>query len=420
MYKTRHQEFINNLPTDWDIVSLNSIGEIRSGGTPSRDKEDFWNGKIPWVTPSELTSLKTKYLLSTQENITEKGLRSSAAKLLPIGSLLVTTRATIGNVAIASMSVSTNQGFKNIVPGKEIDSTFYYYLLGKISFEMKRLATGTTFDEISRRDFEAILVPKPSLSEQRRIAEILDTLDETIRKTEALIGKLKQVKAGLLHDLLTRGIDEQGQLRNPATHPEQFKDSPLGRIPREWRVGQIKDLATNLDGKRVPLKQDEREKMKGEIPYYGASGIIDNIDSYLFEGEFVLLGEDGENVVSRNLPLAFRVEGKIWVNNHAHVFKPHKTTNSWFLAELLESVDYTPYVSGSAQPKLTQAALDHLLLPIPPIGEQTSIANVIKSHSTRIQKEQSYLNKLQQLKKGLMEDLLTGKVRVNELEEVQA
>ena len=235
-----------------------------------------------------------------------------------------------------------------------------------------------------------------------------------------MIGKLKQVKAGLLHDLLTRGIDEQGQLRNPATHPEQFKDSPLGRIPREWRVGQIKDLATNLDGKRVPLKQDEREKMKGEIPYYGASGIIDNIDSYLFEGEFVLLGEDGENVVSRNLPLAFRVEGKIWVNNHAHVFKPHKTTNSWFLAELLESVDYTPYVSGSAQPKLTQAALDHLLLPIPPIGEQTSIANVIKSHSTRIQKEQSYLNKLQQLKKGLMEDLLTGKVRVNELEEVQA
>lgn len=398
------------------------VSGITSGGTPESGNAMYYtNNGISFAKIDDLTKCSDRYLTQTEQQITPLALKKTNVKVFPKGTIVVSMYGTIGLVRILGKPIATNQAIAALLAPYNLESTLLVHLLEFNRAKLVRSASQTTQANISATVLKSFVLKVPKQkSEQRRIAEILDTLDETIRKTEALIGKLKQVKAGLLHDLLTRGIDEQGQLRNPATHPEQFKDSPLGRIPREWRVGQIKDLATNLDGKRVPLKQDEREKMKGEIPYYGASGIIDNIDSYLFEGEFVLLGEDGENVVSRNLPLAFRVEGKIWVNNHAHVFKPHKTTNSWFLAELLESVDYTPYVSGSAQPKLTQAALDHLLLPIPPIGEQTSIANVIKSHSTRIQKEQSYLNKLQQLKKGLMEDLLTGKVRVNELEEVQA
>ncbi|GGA48466.1 restriction endonuclease subunit S [Kroppenstedtia guangzhouensis] len=428
MYKTRHQEFINNLPTDWDIVSLNSIGEIRSGGTPSRDKEDFWNGKIPWVTPSELTSLKTKYLLSTQENITEKGLRSSAAKLLPIGSLLVTTRATIGNVAIASMSVSTNQGFKNIVPGKEIDSTFYYYLLGKISFEMKRLATGTTFDEISRRDFEAILVPKPSLSEQRRIAEILDTLDETIRKTEALIGKLKQVKMGLLHDLLTRGIDEQGQLRNPATHPEQFKDSPLGRIPREWGVSVLEDIAEVIMGQSPPGHSYNQKEIG--IP------LINGPVEFGFRYPRKLQWTTKPTKVCKYGDILFCVRGsttgRINISNDEYCIgrgvaairgKEGISLTGFvehFLVRLAEEILSEAKGNGSTFPSVNSKRLSSTLVMKPSLKEQGKILSIIESHNRRIQKEQSYLNKLQQLKKGLMEDLLTGKVRVNELEEVQA
>ncbi len=108
---------------------------------------------------------------------------------------------------------------------------------------------------ISSSTLREFAVPLPPLPEQRRIAEILDTLDEAIRKTEQVIAKLQQMKQGLLHDLLTRGIDENGELRDPERHPEQFKDSPLGRIPREWEVAPLENLADNLRRRRIPFRR---------------------------------------------------------------------------------------------------------------------------------------------------------------------
>jgi type I restriction enzyme S subunit len=139
-----------------------------------------------------------------------------------------------------------NQGFKNIVLKGSADTDFYFHLLKFISQELTRLASGTTFLEISSRDFSSIVVPLPSLLEQRRIAEILDAADEAIRQTERLIAKLKAVKAGLLYDLLTRGLDEHGHLRDPQAHPEQFKDSVLGRIPREWAFVHLYEIAEKI------------------------------------------------------------------------------------------------------------------------------------------------------------------------------
>jgi type I restriction enzyme S subunit len=109
----------------------------------------------------------------------------------------------------------------------------------------------------------------PPLPEQRRIAAILDTLDTAIRTTERLIAKLELVKQGLLHDLLTRGIDANGELRDPERHPDQFKDSALGPISEEWEVATLDLLANNLDGQRVPLKKEERASRRGADPYYG-------------------------------------------------------------------------------------------------------------------------------------------------------
>ena len=209
---------------DWDDVAVEDFGEIVAGGTPSRAVSSFWNGQIPWITPAEITSLSGKYVRDTKERITPEGLAGSAARLLPVGSLLVTTRATLGEVAIAAVPVATNQGFKSIIPNGETDPLFAYYCIGNLKREMVRLASGTTFLEISKADFSRIRTRRPKLPEQSRIAAVLDAVDEAIVKTEAVIAKLKQVRAGLIHDLLTRGLDEQGCLRDPIAHPEQFKD----------------------------------------------------------------------------------------------------------------------------------------------------------------------------------------------------
>ncbi len=247
-----HERFLNLLPSDWDVKSICDLGSIVGGSTPSRGVKRYWGGEIPWVTPGELTSLAFKYLGDTEEHITQAGLEGCGAHLLPAKTLLVTSRATIGAVALASRPTSTNQGFKSVVFGPGTEPGFYFHLFKRLTPELTRRASGTTFLEISGREFGAVRVPVPPLCEQRRMAEILDTLDEAIQRTEQIIAKLKQIKQCLLHDLLARGIDENGELRDPEQHPEQFKDSPLGRIPRAWKIIQLRDRVAVKGGKRLP------------------------------------------------------------------------------------------------------------------------------------------------------------------------
>src|SRR6266536_744114 len=222
MSSNSHLAYLQELPSTWLRIPIESLGNIFAGGTPSRNEPSFWGGSIAWLTPGELLELEGKYITDTREHITASGLANSAAKLLPQGTVLVTTRATIGSIAIASIPLCTNQGFKNIVLDEFNDSLFYYYVLSLIAPEMRRLASGSTFAEISKHDFVRIIVPQPDFTEQEYIANVLDTIDLQILHTEQLIAKLKLQREGLLHDLLTCGLDEHGQLRDPVAHPEQL------------------------------------------------------------------------------------------------------------------------------------------------------------------------------------------------------
>ena len=223
-----------NSQDGWERVTVADLGEIVSGGTPSRTNSSFWNGDIAWVTPSEITSLTEVWLDDTVEKITSSGLAASAARLLPIGSVVVTTRASLGGVAITRVPVATNQGFKSIIPDAETDALFCYYAIKSLRPEMERLANGTTFLEISKRDFEQIQLSRPLKLQQQQISEILFATDSAIRHTERVITKLQHMRAGLIHDLLTCGLDEQGRVRDPIGHPDQFQECFLGRIPRTY------------------------------------------------------------------------------------------------------------------------------------------------------------------------------------------
>jgi type I restriction enzyme, S subunit len=263
------------------------------------------------------------------------------------------------------------------------------------------------------KDYFNEYIPLPPLPEQRKIAEILETVDNAIEKTEKIIEKYKRIKQGLMQDLLTKGIDEKGNIRSEKTH--KFKHSPLGRIPEEWEVVRLGEVVEIYDNKRIPLSEEERANRKGIYPYCGANGIIDHIDNYIFEGDYLLLAEDG-GFFGRFENSAYLMSGKFWVNNHAHVLKAREgvSVNGFILAWLIFD-DISRYISGTTRQKLNQSVMRNILIPLPPLPEQKRIAEILSQIDQAIEKEEKYKEKLERLKKGLMEDLLTGKVRVNKL-----
>ncbi len=190
----------------------------------------------------------------------------------------------------------------------------------------------------------------------------------------------------------------------------RFKDDDGREFP-EWKTRALGDVVTFLDGRRKPIKESDRAKMKGHYPYYGASGIIDYVNNYIFDEDIILLGEDGENILSRNLPLAFKVSGKCWVNNHAHVIRPDDETNIDFLAQYLDNISYTKYNTGTAQPKLNQEVCKSIPLFLPIFSEQTKIANFLTAIDEKIAQLTQKCDLLAQYKKGVMQQIFSQKLR---------
>ncbi len=154
--------------------------------------------------------------------------------------------------------------------------------------------------------------------------------------------------------------------------PGASSDGPGRPLPPSWVLCPFGSLVDNHDGRRVPVSSAVREA-PGPYPYYGASGVIDSIDGYLFDGDYLLIAEDGANLLSRNTPVAFAASGRFWVNNHAHVVQPKAGVVLGYLDLLVNSLDLQHHVTGSAQPKLTQAALNGIPVPVPPAEEQAEI-----------------------------------------------
>lgn len=196
--------------------------------------------------------------------------------------------------------------------------------------------------------------------------------------------------------------------------PEGYKKTEVGIIPDDWEISELGESVQFLDGMRRPIKGSDRNKIKGDFPYYGASGIVDYVNDYIFNDELILLGEDGENILSRNLPLAFKVSGKVWVNNHAHVMKPNQDWCIDFLTPYLESLDYSLLNSGTAQPKLNKQTCLKIKLLKPKLHEQKKIATALSDTDTLISELEKLIEKKQAIKTATMQQLLTGKTRLPE------
>ena len=229
-----------------------------------------------------------------------------------------------------------------------------------------------------------------TLEEQKKISSLLYLLDQRAAIQSKIIEALKKYKRGVVSSILT--------------HQIKFADSE-GKPYPEWTSCTLQDAVVFLDGQRKPLESADRAKRQGQYPYYGASGIIDYIDDYIFDEPLLLLGEDGANILNRSTPLCFIATGKYWVNNHAHVMRPKSGQNIKFLCELLESLDYTRYNTGTAQPKINQEKCREIKLSLPVYEEQCRIASFLATLDRRLERAQSNLNYLLLIRDGLLQQL---------------
>lgn len=237
---------------------------------------------------------------------------------------------------------------------------------------------------------KGIPVSLPCKEEQRKVVEFLSFIDDRISLQHKLVENLKNYKRGVIAAILSRKI--------------RFPDAD-GKPYPEWTSCLLQDVVDFLDGQRKPLESADRAKRQGQYPYYGASGIIDYIDDYIFNEPMLLLGEDGANIINRSTPLCFIATGKFWVNNHAHVMRPKTGQNIKFLCEILESIDYTRYNTGTAQPKLNQEKCREIELILPVYEEQCRIAKFLSSIDKRIETAQGTLEYLLSNKVGLLQQL---------------
>ncbi|HPD88793.1 MAG TPA: restriction endonuclease subunit S [Oscillospiraceae bacterium] len=246
-------------------------------------------------------------------------------------------------------------------------------------------------------DFYSCCLPVPPLPEQKKIAEILRQCDKVIELKQSKIEELQELKKTCLSKMFPKEGHNVPKLRFPG-------------FTGVWEQRKLGDCVEFLDTQRRPLEGTTR--VKGPYPYYGASGIVDYVEGFLFDEELILLSEDGANITDRNYPVAFLIKGKSWVNNHAHVLRTKKYFENNFICNSLEMKNYTKYNTGMAMPKLNQEMCRNILIPCPQYKEQILIGDYFRELDNLITLHQRELEETQKYKKALMQLLLMGIVRV--------
>jgi len=347
------------------------------------------------------------YLKTTENYITEKGLKSKGLKLVPKDSLLFTSRATIGYLAINKTEVAINQGIISLIPkDANIDVNFFYYFLQKLKSLFENLAGGSTYREISMSTFSNAIVPLPSLPEQKRIADIFSTIDRAIKNVNNAIVRLENLKKALMNELLTGRIrvkEEDGKL---IFHREtEFQETEIGGIPKEWKIVKLKEILTLRNGKRPTLSED------GWVPVYGANGIMGCTTDFLIDNDYtIVIGRVG---ASGEVHLA---QGKIWVSDNALYSEKVNSSKVFmpFLYYLLKDKKLSRFAHKTTHPIITQSFLNNLPIQLPSLAEQQIIADILLIVDRTIELYYKEKDILEILKRGLMDMLLTGKVRVRE------
>ena len=377
---------------NWPISTIGEVCAVVSGATPKTGNLEFWDGDIPWVTPKDLSELSEKYLSDTSRKITEAGLRSCSAKMLPAQSVLFSSRAPIGLVAMNTLPVCTNQGFKSMVPRDgRIAPDYLYWWLKTHREALEHRGRGATFKEVSKKIVEEIAIPLPTLAEQKRIAWILDAAD-------ALRAKRREALAQFDTLLESTFLDMFG---DPVTNPKGWDVRELKETKSKVQIGPFGSLLHKedyiVDG--VPLV-NPMHIVSGQIRVGDEQTVSEqkaaNLSNYRLQAGDVVMGRRGKMgrcaIVSDNEAGMLCGTGSLFV-------RPHPTElSSLFLARTFSSESMKRLLEGLSQgvtmPNLNRTMIEGLKVGLPPLDLQHRYAAIVKSVEQQKARQQAHLAEL--------------------------
>lgn len=392
---------------EWIECSLEDIGEIVGGATPSTKREDYYGGDIPWITPKDLSSFKGRYIANGERNITEEGLASCSAQMMPRNAVLFTSRAPIGYVAIASQSVCTNQGFKSIVVNEKADPLFVYYLMKYNKDAIEAMGSGTTFKEVSGKTMKSVKVRIPSdVNYQKRIAALLDSIDTKIENNDR--------------------INDNLELQAQAFFQELFVDN----ADPEWAIGTISDLGAVVGGSTPSKAKPE---------YYTETGIawITPKDLSINKSKFISHGEnDITELGLKNSSATIMPEGTVLFSSRAPigyiaVAAGEVTTNQGFKSivpkpEIGTAFVYyflkhnLPIIEGMASGSTFKEVSGSAMKGVPAVIPDTDTIARFNDFCTPIFAQQRILEEQNQsltvLRDNLLPKLMSGEIDISDIQ----
>lgn len=378
-------------------VKLKEIGEIVGGGTPSTKNKSYYGGNISWITPKDLSKNKSKYIYRGERNITYEGLINSSAKILPKGTVLFSSRAPIGYVAIAAKDLSTNQGFKSIVPGSEIDNEFLYYLLIHNRDTIKNLGSGSTFKEVSGKTMKNIEVLLPEMDVQLKISLLLSLLDKKIEVNNKIIANLEEQAQAIFKSWF---VDfEPFQDGN-------FVESELGMIPEGWEVKELGDFIPVVTGKKNANIANDN----GEYPFFTCSQEIFKTDDYSFDANAILLAGNGDFNVKR-------YNGKFEAYQRTYVLIPKNEKHVGWLYNLIKYFlrDIVSGYKGSVINYITKGMIENFKIAVPRNIDELNVLSIFNDFELMISNINNENKKLAGIRDALLPKLMSGEIDVSNI-----
>jgi type I restriction enzyme S subunit len=335
--------------------------------------------------------MNVEMITATDHSITQAGLTASSSKIIPAGEVVIASRVGLGKVCILGQDTAINQDLRGLVPisRKALDRRFLYYWYKSAASLVVDAGTGATVQGVTLPFLKALPIPLPPLEEQQRIVAILDEAFEGLARARA---------------------HAEANLQNAREFFESFLADLF--VQENWQTRTLSEFSENLDRLRVPITKSDR--ISGDVPYFGASGVVDHVAKHIFDEDLLLVSEDGANLLARTYPIAFSISGKSWVNNHAHVLRFCDIVTQEYVRLYLNSISLEPYVSGMAQPKLNQAQLNRIPIPFPCAEKRADIVAKADNFSSQTEelkhRYQVSLASLDALRQSLLQKAFAGEL----------
>lgn len=386
------------------IVTIGELGIIITGNTPPRSNPKLYGNYTPFIKATDISETE-KYTYHPEEYYSEEGYNKYIKSLIPKGSTCVVTIGSIGKkMTMAHCDLFINQAMNAIIPNENFDNEYVYYAVKNILPNIKMLDSGTASgrENVSKSAFSKMqILIEDNIITQRRIAEILSRYDSLIENYQKQIKLLEESAQRLYKEWFV-------DLRFPGHENTKIVDG----VPEGWKKGTVSDVVTFFDNLRKPLSSMQRIDMDKKYPYYGAASVMDYVDSYLFDGVYLLLGEDGTVITKDGYPILQYVWGKFWVNNHAHVLQGKNKVTTEFIYMMFKNTHIANLVTGCAQPKISQGRLSCKEILIPSDYSLLMWNNQTENIFKQIRFLYDQIKNLTEARDRLLPKLMSGEIEV--------